>query len=357
MNWELVFNKPLPSWMCGGGPDSDIVLSSRVRLARNLSGVPFPGRASKEQLNGVLNRLHQLPERLQELDGTPYYLFEMEQLSLLQRMVLVEKHVVSPQYAAEPAQRALLVREDTGASVMINEEDHLRMQCMTAGLDLETVLQQADRLDDAIEAETDMAFTENLGYLTSCPTNLGTGLRASAMLHLPALVITRQVGRIVAVATQLGLAVRGLYGEGTEAVGNVFQISNQLTIGYSEQEIIGKLNSVVRRIVDRERSARQLLVAESIDSLADRVWRAYGILCYARSLTGQEALTLLSEVRLGIDAGIINQVPAEVFNELLVTTRPNYLQKMLGETELDSKIVDRLRSDLVRKKLGGKEDV
>ena len=347
----------MPLWMNGSGPDGDIVLSSRIRLARNLSGVPFPGRASQEQLTAVVERLRSLPERLLQTDGQPYYLFDMEHLTPLQRLVMVEKHVVSPQHATEPAQRALLVREDAGVCILINEEDHLRLQCMSSGLDLDTVLKQADRLDDAIEAETDLAFSERLGYLTSCPTNLGTGLRASAMVHLPAMVITRQVGRIVAVATQLGLTVRGLYGEGTEAAGNVFQISNQLTIGYSEQEIIGKLNSVVRRIVDRERSARQLLVSESFDSLADRVWRAYGILRYARILAGQEALSLLSEVRLGIDVGIINRVAPEVFNELLVITRPNYIRNLSGGTELDQKNVDCLRAGLVRKKLGGESNV
>jgi protein arginine kinase len=342
--------------MAGGGLDGDIVLSSSIRLARNLKGVPFPNRATEEQLAGVVDELRKSINLLGP--NGKYMLIDMEKLSPLERHVLVEKHIISPNYAQQPENRALIISDDAGISIMVNEEDHLRIQSMTPGLSLDEAFTMADNADDALEAKHDFAFNEQMGYLTSCPTNLGTGLRASVMMHLPALVLTGQINVIVNAATQLGLAVRGLYGEGSEAVGNVFQISNQQTLGYTEQEIIANVSSVVRQFVDQERAARKVLLSQSQDVLADRVWRAYGILSYARSISGKEALSMLSEVRLGIDLGMIDKVPAMVFNELLVTTRPNFLQKMTGKNALDPANRDKLRAQVIREKLkGGKKNV
>lgn len=358
MSLDILFDQPLNPWVEGSGEERDIVLSTRVRLARNLENIPFPNRASEQQLNEVTGQVRKLATDLEASDRHPYIFLEMDQLNSLERNILVEKHIVSPNHIQDPQHRALLVREDAAVSIMINEEDHLRLQCLAPGLNLEAAADLANAVDDILEAKLDFAFKEELGYLTACPTNLGTGLRASVMAHLPALVITRRIGRIVNAATQLGLAVRGLYGEGSEAVGNIFQISNQLTLGKSEQEITDSLNSIMKQVVDHERAARNMLVEEAKDALSDRVWRAYGVLKFARSMSGQEALTLLSEVRLGIDMELIKTVPAEVFDELLVMTRPNFLQKLAGGNDIDPAQRDQLRAQIIRDKLkGGNADV
>jgi protein arginine kinase len=358
MSIEGLLDNPMTPWMTGDGPDGDIVLSSRVRFARNFAGIPFPCRASAEQLSKVVADCKKAVSGLRSADKHVYMFVELEKLSPLERNILVEKHIISPNFAQESSGRALIVRDDAAISIMINEEDHLRVQCLAAGLNLQQALEMANQVDDVIEAKNDFAYSNQIGYLTSCPTNVGTGMRASVMLHLPGLVLTRQINRIVSAATQLGLAVRGLYGEGTEAIGNIFQISNQLTLGNTEQEIIDSLQSVVKQIVEQERAARNTLMTSAKDSLTDRVWRAFGVLSYARTLTGQEALTMLSEVRLGIDLKIISDVNTSVFNELMVTTRPNFLQKVAGKVDIGPAERDRLRAQLIREKLkGGKDNV
>lgn len=349
-----LLDQPQVSWMKPGAKDGDIVLSSRIRLARNLTDIPFPGRANAEQLQQIADRIRQSVPALAASDRHEYLFMPLEQLKPLDRLILVEKHITSPNHVQEPKGRALLVRDDTAVSIMVNEEDHLRIQCMVSGANLPEAFALADRVDDVLEGEHDYAYSERLGYLTSCPTNIGTGLRASSMLHLPVLALTKQIQQVVNAATQLGLAVRGIYGEGTEAVGNIFQISNQLTLGYSEAEIIENLTGVVQQVVDQERAARAALMSESQSLLADRIWRAYGILRFARSISGQEALAMLSEVRLGIDLKIIENLPAEVFNELLVATRPNFLQKRSGGGN-DPAARDRYRAELIREKLGAFE--
>ncbi|MDT8902741.1 protein arginine kinase [Anaeroselena agilis] len=357
MTIENLLDKPLSPWMKGGGPDEDIVLSSRVRLARNLEDVPFPGRADGQTLAAVAGEIRKSVGDLGAADKHVYMFVEMDKLPQLERNVLVEKHIISPHHADDDGHRALVVRDDAAVSIMVNEEDHLRIQCLVPGLNLQEAFALANRVDDLLEAKHTFAFHESAGYLTACPTNAGTGMRASVMLHLPALVLTSQINRIVAAATQLGLAVRGLYGEGTEAIGNIFQISNQITLGHSEQDIIDNLQTIARQVVQQERVAREALTKKSADALADRVWRAYGVLCYARSISGQEAMSLLSEVRLGIDLELITGVEAAVFNELLVTTRPNFLQKIAGREEISPGERDRLRAQLIREKLKeGKPD-
>ncbi|AIF50085.1 protein arginine kinase [Pelosinus sp. UFO1] len=350
MTIENLLNQPFVYWMSSGAQDGDIVLASRIRLARNLEGIPFPQRANAEQLSQIVAQVKQSLCDL-NIDGQPEYMFlDLEKLPLLERLVLVEKHIISPNHAREAGNRALIIKQDTTVSIMVNEEDHLRIQCLMPGLNLMEAFASANQVDDIIENKHTIAFNEELGYLTSCPTNLGTGLRASVMVHLPALVLTGQINRIVNAVTQLGLTVRGLYGEGTEAVGNIFQISNQLTLGFTEQEIIDNLYSVVKQVVDHERTARGGLYAETTDMLADRVWRSYGILKYARSMSGQEALSLLSDVRMGYELEIIKDVPECNFNELMVITRPNFLQKMSCRPELSGNDRKKLRAQIIRDK-------
>ncbi len=351
MAFEYLLDQPLTPWMNSKGQDGDIVLSSRIRLARNLCQLPFPNRASDLQLSQVEEKVQAMTEELANSTGNPYLFIDLGQLTQLERNVLVEKHIISPNHAALPENRALVVSGDATASIMVNEEDHLRIQSIYPGLNLEDALVLAHKIDDTLEEKLDVAFNEQMGYLTACPTNLGTGLRASVMVHLPGLVFTRQISRIVNAATQLGLAVRGFYGEGTETAGNIFQISNQLTLGFSEQEIIDNLTSAVKQIITHERQARQALYKHSPDALRDKVWRAYGVLRYARSISGQEALSLLSEVRLGIDLNIIDEIHPETFNELVVTTRPNYLQKVTGKDDLSQSELNRFRAKMIRQTL------
>lgn len=355
-----LLQEPLSPWMKGGSRAGDIVLSSRIRLARNLSGRPFPARADKIELRQIVDQLRSLPGRLSAADGCEYDFAELIQMNPPERQILVEKHIISPQHVAEPEHRAIIIRSDAAVSIMINEEDHLRLQFMKGGFDLDGALNEADAIDDSIEDSYRIAFSERLGFLTSCPTNLGTALRASVMMHLPALTMTGHICRIVALASQTGLAVRGLYGEGTEAVGNIFQISNQITLGQTEEQIIENLKSVVKEIVDKEKYARELLASDAQSALADRVWRSFAILRYAREISGREALTKLSETRLGIDLGIIPLKRPEIFNELLVKTRPNVLRKMAADYELSKEEVSRVRADVIRKefeKYGGWERV
>lgn len=348
---ETLLSQPLTPWLNGNGPEGDIVLSSRVRLARNLKCHPFPGRASTASLGEIVAELADVPAELKAGDGHDYALIRLEQLPPLARYVLVEKHIVSPNHVADPENRALVIRDDATVSIMVNEEDHLRLQCLEPGLNLIDAFNKANMVDDIIEAKHGLAFMEHIGYLTACPTNIGTGLRASVMAHLPALSLTKQMSTMVAIATQLGLTVRGLYGEGSEAAGNIFQISNQVTLGRNEQDIVNNLSSVVKQVVDKERIARSLLVNDTPDALADRVWRSYGVLRYAQSLSAQEALALLSEVRLGIDLGVIDEASPEIFNRLLVATRPNFLQNLAGDRAMSQTESNKMRARLVRSSL------
>lgn len=343
-------DQTLQSWMLGGGPEGDIILTSRIRLARNLEGVPFPNRNRANELAKVVEDVAAVKDNL-ERDGRTYELMAMDDLEPLERSILVEKHLISPNLVENSSHRAVLIRNDAAVSILINEEDHLRIQCLEAGLALKKALADADKVDDLLEESLTFSFSEQLGYLTSCPTNVGTGMRASCMLHLPALVITQQINRIVGTVTQLGVAVRGLYGEGTEASGNIFQVSNQFTLGYTEAEIVERLSGVVQQIVDQERAARELLLKDSGAALADRLWRSYGILRYARRITAKEALAKLSEVRLGTDMKIISGLQPELFNELLVITRPNYITNQCKLKNLPMKQSDSLRASIIREKL------
>ncbi len=352
MKLEKILGNELSPWMTGGGLEGDIVLSSRIRLARNLDKIPFPNRADNNQLSEVLSCARGAVENLNN-GSFQYYFEELDNLQALDRYLLVEKHIVSPMHVQTPQGRGLIIRSDGSVSIMVNEEDHLRIQALTRGLDLEGALELANYTDDRLEESQSFAFEESLGYLTACPTNLGTGLRASVMLHLPALVYTKQLNRLIMAATQLGLAVRGLYGEGSESTGNIFQISNQLTLGYNEQEIVENLNSMVLQVVEQERAAREFLIKGSKEVVEDTVWRAYGMLRYARSISAQEALATLSQVRLGIDVGMIKEIPAEVFNELIVLTRPSYIRKFYGVSDMEPAARDRMRATVIRNKLQG----
>lgn len=322
----------LSRWMEGGGPEADIAVSSRVRLARNIKGYPFPCLASAHETGAVLDRIRAVTATGHEFEN--YVCWPMDDLSILEKQALVEKHLISPLLAGDARHGALLLRRDEAIGIMINEEDHFRIQAILPGLQLEEAWREADRCDDLLEAKVEYAFDERYGYLTACPTNMGTGLRVSVMLHLPALIMTRQVNRFLAVLSQVGLTVRGLYGEGTEVIGNLIQVSNQATLGHSEEEIIANLLGVIGQLVEQEQSARQSLLDKIRSLLADKAWRALGILKYAQVMGSQEAIQLISDLRLGYDLGLLKAVDHKLLNELLVLIRPGCLQLLAGR-ELD----------------------
>lgn len=349
-----VVNRSFSRWMEGTGTFPDIVISSRIRLARNLAGTAFPHLLSEAALKEVTDKVKEAVNSRNTKKATGNAEFvPLTELSALDRLILVEKHLMSPQHAQNrPEGRAVAVSEDESVSIMVNEEDHLRIQCLLPGLQLEEALRVAAGVDDALEEKLDFAFSEQYGYLTSCPTNVGTGLRASVMVHLPGLVLANQAGRVLSALSQVGMAIRGLYGEGTEATGNLFQISNQITLGQTEEEIIGNLNVVVKQIIGQEREARKLLMQKMKPQIEDRTCRAYGLMSQARIISSQEAMTHLSDIRLGVDLGIIKGIDNRVFNELLVLTRPAYLQKLAGK-EMSAFERDIKRADVIRERIGG----
>ncbi|WP_028400828.1 protein arginine kinase [Ectobacillus panaciterrae] len=349
MSLDRIMNDAISPWMKENGPDSDIVLSSRIRLARNLQTYTFPTLLDHEEALQAVNEFEKVInfgiEGLGKLE-----MVKMGDLQPIQRRVLVEKHLISPDLAENSPLGACLLSESEQISIMINEEDHIRIQCLFPGFQLSEALHLANTVDDWLEEHIEYAFDEQLGYLTSCPTNVGTGLRASVMMHLPALVLTRQMNRIVTAINQLGLVVRGIYGEGSEALGNIFQVSNQTTLGKSEEDIIEDLQSVVLQLIQQERVAREALMKTSGIQLEDKVYRSYGILSNSRLIESGEAAGCLSDVRLGIDLGYIQNISRSILTELMILTQPGILQQYAG-SPLRPEERDYRRASLIRERL------
>jgi len=330
------------------GPHTKIVLSSRVRLARNLKGAAFPGWAKKaeriktlEVIRPAVQALPQMAERFSET---------MDNLTLLDKNILVERHLISREHAAKNAGSGLVLNRDETLCVMINEEDHLRMQALRPGLQLKQAWQAIDQVDSRLEKKLEYAFTPDLGYLTACPTNIGTGIRVSAMLHLPGLVLAEHINQIIQAVNKLGLAVRGLYGEGTEALGNVFQVSNQMTLGEAEPDIVERLNKVLSQIIEHEENARGSLLEKKPKTVYNHIGRAYGILANAHSISSKETMNLLSLMRLGVDLGLFPDLERALVDELFVITQPNHLQKRYSD-KLTAEERDLLRADMLRERL------
>lgn len=350
MSLQHFIHNAISPWMRESGPDSEIVLSSRIRLARNLQDTTFPIIASEEELDQVLNFFE---SKYAGEAFSNYGAFEMipiNDLSSIEKRILVEKHLISPLIVKNTRASAAMISKNEQVSIMINEEDHIRLQLYLPGFQLENALIKANELDDWLESEIDYAFDEKYGFLTSCPTNVGTGMRASVMMHLPALVLTQQINRMVPAINQLGLVVRGIYGEGSEAIGNIFQISNQITLGKTEADIVEDLGSIVQQLIEQEKRARSRLVEGTGMRLENRLFRSFGILKYARVLETKEAATCLSDVRLGIDLGIIEGVSEQILNELMILTQPGFLQKY-AEKILTAGERDILRATLIRERL------
>ena len=350
MELDQLIDKNSSKWMDGSGPDNSIVISSRVRLARNLQDYKFPHCMSEEDAKAVLDLADKAIANSETQWQEELYLYQLNNQMLLEQQILMEKHLISPNFIKQAKPKGLIVNQDDSLSIMINEEDHLRIQCLLPGLQLEKAWETADQVDDYLEETLDYAFDPTLGYLTACPSNVGTGFRASVMLHLPGLVIAGQAAKILSFLSQIGLTVRGIYGEGTEAKGNLFQISNQITLGIDEREIVNNLHVVTKQLIEQEEKAREKLLEQGGQRLADRVLRAYGILKYARLISSNEAISLLSDLRLGIDTGFIQGLEGRILTELMVLTSPGYLQKTAGR-ELSSEERDARRAEVIRNKI------
>lgn len=349
MSVENFINKARTSWMCSEGPDSDIVLTSRIRLARNIKKMKFPTIFSKEDASEIIEILNGILQNQEELELEKLELLKMDNLQPLEKQVLVEKHLISPQLA-DSQHSGCILSENEEISIMLNEEDHIRIQCIKPGLQLLEALNLADKIDDWLEQKIDYAYHLEMGYLTSCPTNIGTGLRASVMLHLPGMVLTQQMKRIIPAINHLGLVVRGIYGEGSEAQGNIFQISNQITLGKSEKDIVEELISVVHQLIEQEKQARRALAESSNIELEDRIYRSFGTLYNSRIIETKEAAQCLSDVRLGIDMGYIKNISKNILNELLILTQPGFLQ-LYAEEKMTPNERDIRRATLIRERL------
>ena len=330
------------------GPHDRIVMSSRVRLARNLKGAAFPGWAKKPERIKVMETIRPAVESLPEMKDA--FSEAMDNLGALDKQILVERHLISREHAAKSSGSGLVLNRAETFCVMINEEDHLRMQALRPGLQLREAWNAIDKFDSALEKKLDYAFSNELGYLTACPTNLGTGIRVSAMLHLPGLVLAEQINPIIQSVNKLGLAVRGLYGEGTEALGNVFQVSNQMTLGETETTIVERLDKVLLQIIEHEENARQMLLEKRPKVVFNHIGRAYGILANAHSISSKETMNLLSLMRLGVDLELFPEVNRSLVDELFIVTQPAHLQKQFSD-KLSAEERDLLRSDMVRERL------
>ena len=330
------------------GPHDRIVMSSRVRLARNIKDTPFPGWAKKPDRLRALEIIRPAVEGLPEMTGAFSEL--MENLSALDRQILVERHLISREHAARSAGSGLVLSRDESLCVMINEEDHLRMQALRPGLQFKEAWAAIDQFDSALEQRLEYAFSPQLGYLTACPTNVGTGIRVSAMLHLPGLVLAEQINPVIQSVNKLGLAVRGLYGEGTEALGNVFQVSNQMTLGESEMTLVERLDKVVSQLIDHEENARALLLEKKPKDVLNHIGRAFGILANAHRISSKETMNLLSLMRLGIDLEMFPGVDRALTDELFILVQPYHLQKQHAE-KLSGDERDLLRADMLRERL------
>jgi protein arginine kinase len=328
--------------------DSDnrpILMTCRIRLARNLEGFHFPGWSDLSQRSLVYKKCVDAIERVSHFN--PCLNFSIESLDSMERQYLVERHLISTELSEGNIGSGVCINDDQSLSIMVNEEDHLRIQVMSSSFNFDRLWQISDQIDNELEHFVDYAFREEYGYLTACPTNLGTGLRASVMMHLPALVMTKQMEKVVRAVNQLGIVARGIFGESSDPSGSVFQISNQQTLGESEQEIIQRLKNVILTIVEQEYNGRIRLFEKDGNLILDRIYRAFGILKYANLLSSSEAMNLLSMVRLASDIGMLPEETRTTVDRLIMTIQPSHLQFACGKV-LESKERDVLRAEKIR---------
>ena len=341
--------KQTGEWLRAEGPMSEVVISSRIRLARNLKGYPFLSRADESQRRRIYRDLSDC------ITATPLgadvFLSDLEATPELDRQVLVERHLISRQHAEGEGARGVAVSPSERSALMVNEEDHLRIQVLRSGLQLDALWDEIREIDGWIEKQIEYAYHERYGYLAACPTNVGTGLRVSVMLHLPALKLAKEIERAVRAAHDMKLAVRGIYGEGTEAIGDFYQVSNQITLGRTEEEIIDEFGkTIIPRMVDYELKVRDAMATERTSQLDDKVWRAYGTLENARAMSSKETLLMLSHLRMGVAMGRFKGIDVQTINKLLLQTQPAHLQKIHRET-LTGEQRSVTRADFLRARL------
>jgi len=337
------------AWLTGKGNESLVVLSTRVRLARNIAGCMYPGSADTETKQRIVSYFESVRERSKALNEGLY--FKAPEFSDLDKNFLIERHLISPVFLNGDLSKALYIDNSEKLSIMVNEEDHLRIQGLSPGLDPRSAYKLARKFDKEISKHLEYDFDNDFGFLTACPTNAGTGMRVSVLMHLPGLVLTREIEKVITRITRTGLIVRGFYGEGSDVLGNLFQVSNQNTLGVSELEIIELIEKVTKEINDNEAAARKRLMDEASDMMEDKIWRAYGILQNARMLTADEVMNLLSAVRLGHAMKIIDFLDVSLINQILLLSQPAHLQKYYGD-EMDPTKRDQVRAELVREMLG-----
>lgn len=339
-------------WLRGDGPMSEIVISSRIRLARNIAGHNFLSRCTRAQRNAIEQKARGAVLASADKISDKLFYVDLADAPEIDRQLLVERHLISKPHALAEGSRGVAVGGDESVSIMVNEEDHLRIQVLRSGLQLEEAWEQINAIDDSLEGVLDFAFHPRFGYLTACPTNVGTGIRVSVMLHLPALKLTGEIEKVFRAAKDMRLAVRGLYGEGTEATGDFYQISNQTTLGKVEEDIIQDFKHVViPKIIDYEHHARRTLLSDRTVALDDKVYRALGLLRSARLLTSEEVLQQLSHIRMGVNLGRLKGIEVRTLNELLLMSQPAHLQKMLTK-KVEGDARRAARADFIRSKIG-----
>lgn len=326
------------SWIDEKGPEKDVVLSSRIRIARNLEDSPFPSILDQDHANHVLNEVYKSVYHGNSVIGRDFRCYDLKDVNPVDRTVMIEKHLASSDLMKHPEISAIYLDTKDYVSIMVNEEDHVRLQCILPGLQLDKAWDYIDKVDDCLEENLRFAFDDELGYLTSCPTNVGTGLRASVMAHLPALTMTNNLNSILQTISKIGLTTRGIYGEGSEALGYIYQISNQVTLGLTEREIISNLTVVVRQIIDKEREARHAMLNANKIEFEDSISRSFGILAYAMKLDLKEFMSLISQVRMGVTLGLIKNPTLEEIDELIIQCQAGGIQKSLKKELIPEEI-------------------
>lgn len=336
-------------WLRSSGPESEIVISSRLRLARNLANFNFPAKLKVEDHKKIVELIEKNLKKNSYLKDCVY--LKSSELNEVDKQFLVERHLISREYAEQKGEKAVAVSKNEVVSLMVLEEDHLRLQAFQSGFNLMETWRIVNQVDTEIERDVEYSFSPTLGYLTACPTNVGTGLRASCMLHLPSLVLTKQVQKVLQALSKLNLAARGLYGEGTQAIGNFFQFSNQMTLGQQEEEILDNLIAVIRQVIDHEKEAREFLRTKKIGKMEDQIWRALGTLKAARVVSSSEATQLLSMIHLGVLMGVLDVgLTRQDLNALFLLIQPAHLQKV-SKKVLNADERDIRRADTIRKHL------
>lgn len=343
----------MAGWYIERGPESDVAISSRIRLARNLKNFPFPPRMNRDQENELIQNIRNSLAKDNSGIMMEMTFVDMTELSPVDRQALMEKHIISRDMAESQNKSGVLVSRDEKISIMINEEDHLRIQCLFPGMQMNKAWTLCNEVDNILERNVEYAYNNDYGYLTCCPTNIGTGMRASVMLHLPALTMTGYIRNVLEACSKIGIAVRGLYGENSEASGNMFQISNQISLGQTEEEIVNNINNIASQLIQQERALRKELYNQNPYRFEDRIFRSFGLFANARIMSSEEANKLLSDVRLGVNMGIIKDIDVETLNEIMILIQPGNLQKSTGRA-LNPDERDIRRAEIIRKMIRDK---